>query len=77
MQKVDSLYDQIEEICWNFCRRMPDKRGTAEYLQNVRKVAELYGKAKEAKAFVVPENTKPVEGCLENILQQLARLPVL
>ncbi|MBQ9698510.1 MAG: hypothetical protein IJV46_08220 [Acidaminococcaceae bacterium] len=77
LQKVDSLFNQIEEVCWNFCRQMPDKGGTAEYLENVKKVAELYGQAKEAKAFAVPENTKPVEECLENILQQLAQLPIL
>ncbi len=77
MQRVDSLFNQIEEICWNVCRQLPDRRGTAEYLQSVRKVAELHGKAREAKAFAVPENTKPVEACLENILQQLAQLPVL
>lgn len=39
--------------------------------------AELYGNAKDAKAFAVPENTKPVEEYLDNILQQLAQLPVL
>ncbi len=77
LQKVNSLFDQIEELCWNVCRQMPDKRGTSEYLQNVRKVAELHGKAIEAKALAVPENTKPVEECLESILQQLAQLPVL
>lgn len=77
LQKVNSLFDQVEELCWNVCRQMPDKGGTAEYLQNVRTVAELHGKAKEAKAFAVPENTKLVEECLDNILQQLAQLPVL
>lgn len=56
---------------------MPDRDGTSEYLQNVRKVAELYGNAKDAKAFAVPENTKPVEEYLDNILQQLAWLQVM
>lgn len=77
MQRVDNLYHQIEGIAWDFCSQMPDRDGTSEYLQNVRKVAELYGNAKDAKAFAVPENTKPVEEYLDNILQQLAQLPVL
>ena len=77
MQRVDGIFSQIEEIAWDFCCKMPDKVSTAEYLQNVQKVAELYGSAKEAKAFAVPENTKPVEEYLENILQKLIQLSIL
>ena len=77
MQRVDGIFTQIEEIAWDFCRTMPDKVSTAEYLQNVQKVAELYGSAKEAKAFAVPENTKPVEDCLTKILHKLTQLPIL
>ena len=77
MQRVDALYEQIEEIAWKFCYKMPDKNSAAEYLQNMRKVAELYNDAKQAKAFVVPENTKPVEEYLTKILQELTLLPVL
>ena len=77
MQRVDSLFHQIEGIAWDFCRKLPDKSGTAEYLQRVRQVAELYNSAKEAKAFAVPENTKPVEDCLTKILHKLTQLPIL
>ena len=77
MQRVDSLFNQIEGIAWDFCRKLPDKSGTAEYLQRVRQVAELYNSAKEAKAFAVPENTKPVEDCLTKILHKLTQLPIL
>lgn len=77
MQRVDSLFNQIHEIAWDFCSQMPDRDGTSEYLQNVRKVAELYGNAKDAKALAVEENTKPVEEYLTNIIQQLVRLPIL
>lgn len=77
MQRVDGIFNQIEEIAWDFCRKIPDRGGTAEYLQNARKVAELYSNAKEAKALAVEENTKPVEECLKNILHKLTQLPVL
>ena len=43
----------------------------------LRKVAELYGNAKDAKALAVEENTKSMEDDLTNIIQQLVRLPVL
>ena len=77
MQRVDSLFNQIEGIAWDFCRKLPDKSGTAEYLQRVRQVAGLYNSAKEAKAFAVPENTKPVEDSMEKILFKLTQLPIL
>ena len=77
MQRVDSLFHQIEGIAWDFCRKLPDKSGTAEYLQRVRQVAELYNSAKEAKAFAVPENTKPVDDFLTKILHKLTQLPIL
>lgn len=77
MQRVDGIFSQIEEIAWDFCRKMPDKVSTAEYLQNVQKVAELYGTAKETKALAVAENTKPVEDCLTKILHKLTQLPIL
>lgn len=77
MKRVDRLFNQIEGIAWDFCRKLPDRNGTAEYLQRVRQVAELYNSAKEAKAFAVPENTKPVEDCLTKILHKLTQLPIL
>lgn len=77
MQRGDGIFTQIEEIAWEFCCKMPDKVGTAQYLQNMRKVAELYDRAKEAKALAVAENTKPVEEYLENILQKLTQLSIL
>ncbi len=43
----------------------------------LRKVAELYGNAKDAKALAMEENTKSMEEYLTNIIQQLVRLPVL